>query len=874
MDSHDDQPLDSTTTRGGNRAETSSRTLPDDLSAALDDDGLAGLLPAGPSQHGTPAEGLVEHLSPEFGDARVEEPHETHGEGSPVAVGGDVASAMALAGEMTALPRASSLTFRGLALDRFQAEAITQLTLGHSVLVSAPTGTGKTIIADYVVDVALKEGREVVYTAPIKALSNQKYRDYTRLYGKQNVGLITGDLVINRDAPIRIMTTEIMRNILLQEECSEKLSHVVVDEVHFLEDEERGTVWEELLIYLPPRVKIVALSATLPNIDEFAQWLESVRGDRVAVIKEHRRAVPLRLLAANKVTGIQEIRRFEGEFKRWLEKGRDPRSGPPGRGNGPGGRPDRHADRFSDRFSDRDSNIRPDRRSDVRGGDRYSDRRPDSRHDSRSDGRGPGGRFSDRDGRDGRPVKIETRHVDIVAMASPDFLPLLYFIFSRRQTEMFARELSRRTRRSFLNRHEQGQVEVILREFEQGNPGVLTPEHDMMYMAGIAFHHAGLHVSLKALVEEMYERKLIKVLYCTSTFALGINMPARSVIFDSLRKFNGHGVVPLTVRQFLQKAGRAGRRGMDKEGYVIIREDFGDYPNDRLLFKTYQRGEHERIQSAFNLSFSSVVNLLHRHTQAEIRQILEKSFLNFTARKALESQREQLAAMGARVEAMNQNNDPGAKDLMRRWKKHAGRVERQLDQQEGLIYSRFVEKVDFLRGAGYLNDDLSFNAGAKALMHIQINEIFVTEMLLEGVLDEVDEDELFGILCGLVQDLPRSVVVRDPTRGRWNRLRDRIRRVRDSENVSRASELLGQPVVLCPELMPYGQLWAQGRSLAELLMTVQSDVDISGDLVGAFRRAKDLAGQLRSACRENEILADRLKNLVTKVSRDEVEVLD
>lgn len=775
-----------------------------------------------------PASPVPDQLSPEFGDARNEESGE----------------ALAMAGDMSAPPATTTLRFRDLALDRFQAEAIAHITAGNSVLVSAPTGTGKTIIADYVVDQALKNGREVVYTAPIKALSNQKYRDYSRLYGKQNIGLVTGDLVINRDAPIRIMTTEIMRNILLQEECSEKLSHVIIDEVHFLEDEERGTVWEELLIYLPPRVKIVALSATLPNIDEFAQWLEHVRGDKVAVVKEHRRAVPLRLLVANKLTGVLDVRRFEAEFKRYVE----------------GGRRDPRGDSRHDSRNDSRGDGRGDGRGESRGGrDRVEDRH--SRHHGRGQDRRP-------------PPSQITRHLDMVNLATPEYLPLLYFVFSRRQTELFAKELSKRTRRSYLNRHEMEQVELALRDFDAQSPGVLTPEHEAMYVNGIAFHHAGLHVSLKALVEELYERKLIRVLYCTSTFALGINMPARSVIFDALRKFNGHTVAPLTVRQFLQKAGRAGRRGFDKVGYVLVRADFNDYPNDRLLFKSYQRGEHERIQSAFNLSFSSVVNLLHRHTQEEIRRILEKSFLNFTARKALEQQREQLASTGARIEAMRDSNPAESKELLRRWKKHASRVERQLDQQEGLIYTKFLDKVDYLKAAGYINDDLTFNSGARALMHIQINEIFVTELLLEGIFDEVDEDELFGVLCGLVQDLPRSVVVRDPTRGRWSRIRERIKRVRDSEAVVRASELLSAPLVYCPELMPYGHLWAQGRTLNELLLTLQSDVDISGDLVGAFRRAKDLAGQLRAACRENETLVEHLTHIISKVSRDEVEVLD
>ena len=173
------------------------------------------------------------------------------------------------------------MQYRGFELDRFQAEAIGHLQEGRSVLVSAPTGTGKTIIADYVVEQSLKAGEHVIYTAPIKALSNQKYRDYTRLYGRDAVGLVTGDLVINKEAPARIMTTEILRNILLQQGSPEGLGSVIVDEIHFLDDVERGTVWEEMLIYLPPSVRILGLSATLANIDEFSDWLSHVRGARV-----------------------------------------------------------------------------------------------------------------------------------------------------------------------------------------------------------------------------------------------------------------------------------------------------------------------------------------------------------------------------------------------------------------------------------------------------------------------------------------------------------------------------------------------------------------------------------------------------------------
>ena len=214
----------------------------------------------------------------------------------------------------------SPVKYRGLELDRFQVEAIDCIKNGQSVLVSAPTGTGKTIIADYIVDKALTEQQDVIYTAPVKALSNQKFRDYTRLYGESAVGLITGDLVINRDASLRIMTTEILRNMLLTGEELPNLSHVIVDEIHFLDDLERGTVWEEVLIYLPSRVKILGLSATLANIREFAAWLSHVRNEDVAVITEEVRCVPLSIFLANRSSGLCTPEEYEEQYFDWTRR--------------------------------------------------------------------------------------------------------------------------------------------------------------------------------------------------------------------------------------------------------------------------------------------------------------------------------------------------------------------------------------------------------------------------------------------------------------------------------------------------------------------------------------------------------------------------
>ena len=199
------------------------------------------------------------------------------------------------------------MEYRGLTLDAFQEQAITALRDGQSVLVCAPTGTGKTIVADAVVEQALDEGRQVIYTAPVKALSNQKFRDYCTLHGESRVGLVTGDLVIRRDAPCLVMTTEILRNMLLGDEPLDNLAAVVLDEIHFLDDRDRGTVWEEVLIYLPNTVKILGLSATLSNRDEFAEWLSEVRGEKVLVVEQDERAVPLEIWIGNREMGMVQL---------------------------------------------------------------------------------------------------------------------------------------------------------------------------------------------------------------------------------------------------------------------------------------------------------------------------------------------------------------------------------------------------------------------------------------------------------------------------------------------------------------------------------------------------------------------------------------
>jgi ATP-dependent RNA helicase HelY len=739
------------------------------------------------------------------------------------------------------------MQYRGLKLDRFQAEAIEAIAEGHSVLVAAPTGTGKTLIADYLIEHILADGGEIIYTAPVKALSNQKYRQYVALYGREKVGLITGDLVINRDAPIRIMTTEILRNILLEggnviphEEMPdesegvspsdvelnqiENLRAVIIDEIHFLDDPERGTVWEELLIYLPSEIRILGLSATLSNLEEFADWLSSIRKTDIKVVLEEKRSVPLELQLASHREGLQGLEDFNKAFVRWKK------------------------DKKKERKKERGSIDSRGRRGERRGGRR--DR--------------------DREGQDERDRL--TTHLDVIEMMPRSNYPALYFIYSRKLVEVFATKLAfSRVGDSLCDAAQTSAIQKHLDTFEATYPGVLPGKLRKMYRKAIAFHHAGLHVALKALVEELYEARLLKVLYCTSTFAMGINMPARTVIFDSLTKFNGTEIVPLTVREFMQMAGRAGRRGIDDRGLIVVRQDFQDYPEVQSLLKKLLSNKSEPVVSSFNLSFHSIVNLVDRFDEERIRYMLEQSFKAFQSVQNAQALRHQIE----RMQDVEQDFDEQEPGLSRRKRRELASLQRDLVEHERpRLWETFQRKVAFLRSYGYLGDHNELHNGARILRHIKIEEIFVTELVLSGVLEDLRPEELFGVMCGLVQTLPRSARVRRPDDDKWWGLFDAITAIRESDIVADAELLMDQDTVYTPELMPLGERWARGDSLATILEDIRNPTDMSGDLVGAFRRAKDLIGQLRHVYLADEHRRRELSVLLRQVTRDEVEVID
>ena len=463
-------------------------------------------------------------------------------------------------------------TERSFTLDRFQEQAIVAIDAGQSVLVAAPTSSGKTVVAERAVELALSAGRRAFYTAPIKALSNQKYRDLSRMFGQERVGLMTGDQVLAPEAPVVVMTTEVLRNMLYAgSDAVTDLAWVVLDEVHFLEDPYRGAVWEEVLLHLAPSVGIVALSATVSNASELGDWVASIRGP-TEVIVETRRPVKLRThyLVAERGRRSTGRRLHRTSL---LAKG---------------GKPNRAARRF-----------------DLDDGQSY--------------GRGRGGPW------------IPPRRNEVVAeLAGADLLPAIHFIFSRAGCDE-ARDTIIRDGLVLNDERQAARVDLHLADRLKS----LGPEDQMALgveqwseglRRGIASHHAGLVPLFKEITEELFTAGLVKLVYATETLALGVNLPARSVVIDRLTKFTGQTHEVLTPGQFTQLTGRAGRRGLDVEGHALV--CWSPFvPFDRVAGLACSRDFV--LRSAFRPTYNMVANMVNGRTRAEAVDLLARSFAQF-----------------------------------------------------------------------------------------------------------------------------------------------------------------------------------------------------------------------------------------------------
>ncbi len=613
--------------------------------------------------------------------------------------------------------------------DRFQQEAIDHINAGHSVIVSAPTGAGKTAIAEHVIESCLACKVGVIYTAPIKALSNQKFRDFQKNYGDE-IGILTGDVSLNANAPVLIMTTEIFRNKVLDEPDSlGRYSWIIYDEIHYIDNEERGTVWEESLIFLPGHMKVLGLSATIPNVKEFAAWIESIHKKPVQVVVEDERPVPLHFFyqCHNEIAdNINKIRRH-GTY----------------------------------------------------------------------------------------PNKL---HSIINYVRQHEGLPCIYFVFGRRRAEDLAFDLYGFT---FLSGKERESITQLFDElctrFDLKNEQSAQRMRPLIER-GIAFHHAGMLPTLKEVIERLFTSRLLKVIFTTETFALGINMPSRSVIFDELRKFYGTYVRSLKTRDFYQMAGRAGRRGIDKEGFVYCRINLQRSPLQdvrRTLFSP-----PEPVRSQLNNSYATILNLYEKY-QDGLYKVYPLSLHYYQSKQ--HQQKAALTLIENKVRLLKEN----------------GYIEGKKLSQKGY----FAKSV-----YGY--------------------ELLLSELYASAILEQLDEFGLGVLAAGIVFEPRKSDHLLH-----FPRSHRQLRQACDElHGEIKKWEIRYHVYPFCKpayfHLAAAMEAWLRGTSFDKVLPYTETD---EGELVRYFRMSVQILREVAEAKVASPVLKERLRETIRVINRDVVD---
>ena len=525
--------------------------------------------------------------------------------------------------------------------DPFQVAACHAVEEGSGVLVAAPTGAGKTVVGEFAAHLALKLGKKCFYTTPIKALSNQKYSEFVAMFGEDRVGLLTGDTSINGEADVLVMTTEVLRNMLYASSNTlTNLGYVVMDEVHYLADKFRGAVWEEVLIHLMESVQVISLSATVSNAEEFGEWLGEVRGNTQVIVSEIR-PIPLyqHVLIGN---------------------------------------------RLLDLF-DKPGQINPE----ILRREREAVRKASiSRHRR--------GRFSEAQDRLSRADIIEK-------LANQNLLPAITFIFSRIGCDAAVKQCLHAGLR-LTSTAERDEIRSTALKYTQN-----IAEEDLVVLGfdewlsalerGIAAHHAGLLPSFKSAVEELFQKGLIKAVFATETLALGINMPARTVVLEKLIKYNGESHVPITPGEYTQLTGRAGRRGIDIEGNAVIQwSPTVDSASAAGLAST----RTYPLRSSFAPTYNMSINLIARFGRERARRSLESSFAQFQADRAVVGLSRQIA-----------KNEAAIKELLSQAVCHLGdfleyaRIRREIKEVESLLSRRDHKKTFDNKQRARLEADLT-----------------------------------------------------------------------------------------------------------------------------------------------------------------------
>lgn len=690
-------------------------------------------------------------------------------------------------------------------LDEFQRVSCQLLEEGSGVLVAAPTGSGKTTVAEFAVYLARRErNHRVVYTTPIKALSNQKYRELCSEYGSDQVGLLTGDTNINGDAPIVIMTTEVLRNMIYERpEALSDLGFVILDEVHYLGDRFRGAVWEEIILHLPQHILIVSLSATVSNAEELGDWIHTVRGNTEVIISE-RRPVPLfhHVLTTKDLLPLYTDSRgrpaLAGKLNPQLHQLRAPR---------------------------------------VR-----SRGKPPRRH---------------------RAPRV-TRSAIALALDETKLLPAITFIFSRTGCEEAVRQcvwdgvsLTTSDERRRIRERARHAISHLTADEQK----VLRIKQWIGALErGIAAHHAGMLPMMKEAVEELFQEKLVKLVFATETLALGLNMPAKAVVIERLEKFNGEARVPLTSGEFTQLTGRAGRRGIDDEGHAIVVWHDGLDPAAAAQLAGKRSFP---VQSSFRPTFNMAVNLLAREPRSRVRETLERSFGQFQTDRALVADAEELRQLTESLEGYQRAiSHADSHEGAERWKRRAATMQRRIKQLQrkvqrsaGGLAREFDSVTDLLLTYDYLNaesDDGEHLIPTEWGVFLQRiygdHPLLLAETVRRGIWSGLTPEEIAALACAITYEHRRgaefaSAVVPGP---RWDYCFFGTLAVWEELDHAFQKAHLPRPEMPDQALSGVIHLWASGASLADTLTAARI---VPGDFVRVAKQAVDLCDHLSAAAR-------------------------
>mgnify|MGYP004452965553 FL=1 len=758
-------------------------------------------------------------------------------------------------------------------LDDFQKEACKCIENKESVVVCAPTGAGKTVIAEFAIQCALKNDERIFYTTPLKALSNQKFNDFSQRYGADKVGLLTGDSSFNRNAQIVVMTTEVFRNMLY---CTnfgsisdnmQKVRYVVLDEVHYMNDEQRGTVWEESIIYCPTDVQIIALSATVANADKLTEWINTVHS-KTKLINTDFRPVPLRYYY------------FDSSQPNTIL----PLLSPGGLLN---------------------KKIRPEKKEFRRG---------------------PRGRAQQKS-----HVKDVVRN-----LYEKDMLPAIYFTFSRKKCD---EQMEKCASLCLVTKQEQEEIKRIIDEYIAENPYLYKNKHIEFLLQGVASHHAGLLPSWKVLVEKLFQKGLIKVVFATETLAAGINMPARSTVISSISKRTDDGHRMLTASEFLQMSGRAGRRGMDEVGYVTIVGTPFQSPQevaDLVL------SDANPLESRFAPSYSMVLNLLQRFTLDEAKELILKSFgyfssnsrlIGLTTQQELNNekikevsefrcwckltnkdlqeynkvrniyvQNRQIAktirkqekgkhrplppeaiafeqTVKEQLNKMHSFNCDTCKlykkhmkslDLLERYQKRGEQLAKEIDNQRDIFWNKFLSHRNVLSIYGYLQDDFPTDKGKTASQIRSENELFLAEIIFSGVLDNLTPAELASVICAITtEDMRADMYSQLPLSQKvcktLNKIKDIRRKLERVQNENNVDDCMYINSFYCALI----EMWANGAEWDEIINQVEMG---EGDVVRCFKRVVDVLRQLTTIENVPETLVFTAREAIENVLREPIDI--